>query len=103
MMTASGAHEAKAVLANIKPGLVLLDLRLRDDDGRSVLHFIREAEALREVPVYLVSGSSEVASLGAGRGKDRIEGFFEKPLQIAKLLDTVASVVRPSRRGAATN
>ncbi|HLL54079.1 MAG TPA: ATP-binding protein [Myxococcaceae bacterium] len=101
VIAASAAGEAKAVLANIKPGLVLLDLRLRDDDGRSVLRFIRETEALADVPVYLISGSSEVASLGAGRGKDRIEGFFEKPLQLPKLLDTVASVVRPSRRNAA--
>lgn len=101
VITASSAAEARAVLENIKPGLVLLDLRLRHDDGRSVLHFIRETPPLSEVPVYLISGSSEVASLGAGRGKDRIEGFFEKPLQIPKLLDTVASVVRPSRRNLA--
>lgn len=91
------AADARAVLENIRPGLVLLDLRLRDEDGTSVLHFIRERPALADIPVYLVSGSSEVASLGKGTGKDRIDGFFEKPLQLPKLLDMVASVVTPSR------
>jgi hypothetical protein len=32
---------------------------------------------------------------------DRIDGFFEKPLQLPRLLDTVAAVVRPSRRNPA--
>jgi len=47
--------------------------------------------------VYIISGASEVASLSTGTGLDRIDGFFEKPLQLPKLLDTVASVVRPVR------
>jgi hypothetical protein len=48
-------------------------------------------------PVYIISGASEVASLSTGTGLDRIDGFFEKPLHLPKLLDTVASVVRPVR------
>lgn len=98
VLATSGAGEARAVLGHIKPGLVLLDLRLRDEDGRSVLQFIRETEALADVPVYIVSGSSEIGSLGNGQGVERIDGYFEKPLQLPKLLDTVAAVVRPSRK-----
>lgn len=91
------ASEARAMLETIRPGIVLLDLRLRDEDGRSVLRFIRQTEALRELPVYLISGASELASLGSGVGDERVDGFFEKPLQLPKLLDTVAAAVRPTR------
>jgi signal transduction histidine kinase/CheY-like chemotaxis protein len=98
VMATSGAAEARSVLSHIRPAMVLLDLRLSQEDGRSVLHFIRASESLSDVVVYIISGASEVASLSSGQGLDRIDGFFEKPLQLPRLLDTVASVVRPSRR-----
>lgn len=98
VMAARSSAEAVSILANIRPAMVLLDLRLRNEDGRAVLQTIRRAEGLRDLPVYLMSGSSEIGSVAAGQGEDRVDGFFEKPIQVAKLLDTVAAVVRPSRR-----
>jgi signal transduction histidine kinase/CheY-like chemotaxis protein len=101
VMSTSGAAEARSILSHIRPAMVLLDLRLSEDDGRSVLRFIRGTESLADVAVYIISGASEVSTLGAGQGLDRIDGFFEKPLQLPRLLDTVAAVVRPSRRNPA--
>ena len=102
VMATSGAAEARSILSHIRPAMVLLDLRLSEDDGRSVLRFIRSTESLADVAVYIISGASEVASLGAGQGLDRIDGFFEKPLQLPRLLDTVGAVVRPRRNPAVT-
>jgi len=85
------------VLADLRPAMVLLDLRLSEEDGRSVLRHLRGLPELSETPVYIISGASEVAALSTGTGLERIDGFFEKPLQLPKLLDTVASVVRPVR------
>ncbi|WNG16743.1 histidine kinase dimerization/phospho-acceptor domain-containing protein [Cystobacter fuscus] len=102
VMSTSGASEARSILSHIRPAMVLLDLRLSEEDGRSVLRFIRGTESLADVAVYIISGASDVSTLGAGQGLDRIDGFFEKPLQLPRLLDTVAAVVRPSRRGAVT-
>jgi DNA-binding response OmpR family regulator len=101
VMAASRADEARSILSHIRPAMVLLDLRLSEEDGRSVLRFIRGTESLADVVVYIISGASDLASLSAGQGLDRIDGFFEKPLQLPRLLDTVASVVRPSRAGPA--
>ncbi|HZI04181.1 MAG TPA: hybrid sensor histidine kinase/response regulator [Archangium sp.] len=101
VMSTSGAAEARSILSHIRPAMVLLDLRLSEEDGRSVLRFIRSTESLADVAVYIISGASEVSSLSTGQGVDRIDGFFEKPLQLPRLLDTVAAVVRPSRRNPA--
>jgi signal transduction histidine kinase/CheY-like chemotaxis protein len=101
VMSTSGAAEARSILSHIRPAMVLLDLRLSEEDGRSVLRFIRGTESLADVAVYIISGASDVSTLGAGQGLDRIDGFFEKPLQLPRLLDTVAAVVRPSRRNPA--
>ena len=98
VMSASSATEAQAMLETARPALVLLDLRLSEEDGMSVLHFIRQTPRLADVAVYIISGARDVASLSEGRGINRIDGFFEKPLQVPKVLDTVAAVVRPTRR-----
>ncbi len=92
----SGAAAAMGILEHTRPAMVLLDLHLSQGDGRSVLHHLRGNPVLADVVVYIVSGASDVASLTAGKGVDRIDGYFEKPLQLPKLLDTVAAVVRPN-------
>lgn len=92
--TASTAG-AIAALQQMRPAMVLLDLMLSDGDGRSVLHFIREAPSLSSVAVFIISGANDAGSFIAGKGKDRIDGLFEKPLRLQSLLGTVASVVHP--------
>ncbi|HXN42476.1 MAG TPA: hybrid sensor histidine kinase/response regulator, partial [Myxococcaceae bacterium] len=85
-----------AALAKMRPAMVLLDLMLSDGDGRSVLHFIRETPTLADVRVFVISGASDAGNLAGGKGKDRIDGLFEKPLRLQDLLGTVAAVVHPS-------
>jgi signal transduction histidine kinase/CheY-like chemotaxis protein len=97
VVSAAGAEEARNLLEGMRPAMVLLDLRLSEEDGRSVLRHVRSQPEFAELPVYIISGASEVASLRTGTGLERIDGFFEKPLHLPKLLDTVASVVRPVR------
>jgi signal transduction histidine kinase/CheY-like chemotaxis protein len=91
-------EQALKLLGECRPAMVLLDLRLAQEDGRSVLRHIRSTSGMENTAVYIISGASEVASLSTGTGVDRIDGFFEKPLQLGKLLGTVASVVRPGHR-----
>jgi len=98
VMEAASASEARKLIAHFRPALVLLDLRLRDEDGRAVLRTLRSTPGLEEVPVYVVSGASDLARLTSGTGLDRIDGYFEKPLVVSKLLDTVAAVVRPAKQ-----
>jgi signal transduction histidine kinase len=85
---------AISILQKSRPAMVLLDLRLSHEDGRSVLHYIRENASLSDVPVYIISGTSEVSWTGSGEGLERIDGFFEKPINLPKLLGTVSAVVR---------
>ena len=96
VIAASTTSEAISTLDAVRPAMVLLDLRLSSEDGRSVLHHIRKTPPLSKVPVYMISGATEISSLASGQGIDRIDGFFEKPLNLSKLLGTVATVVRPA-------
>jgi len=94
-VVASAADTAAAIsiLEKSRPAMVLLDLRLSREDGRSVLRYIRENAALADVPVYIISGTSEVSWTGSAEGLEGIDGFFEKPINLPKLLSTVSAVV----------
>src|SRR5260370_40183584 len=85
---------AISILQKSRPAMVLLDLRLSREDGRSVLHYIRESASLSDVPVYIISGTSEVSWTGSGGGLERIDGFFEKPVNRPTPLGTIAAVGR---------
>jgi CheY-like chemotaxis protein len=93
--SSSTAAQALSLLRQVRPALVLLDWRLSDDDGRSVLHFIRFTPALSKTVVFIISGASEIGSLSSEQGPDRVDGFFEKPLNVPKLMSAISSVVRP--------
>ncbi len=95
VMSTATAAEARSVLTNIRPALIFLDIHLQDEDGRAVLRFVRETPALADVPVFIISGDSDIGSLVSAKGPERVEGFLEKPIQLSRFLDTVASVVRP--------
>lgn len=102
----AGIAEAKAMLGARRVDCVLLDIRLRDGDGLSLLRELR-AGALRDVPVIVATayGDSE-RTIQAMR-----DGAFEyltKPFDLAQLLATVeralkqASLARAPRDPAPT-
>lgn len=53
---AATAQRARALLPSIAPDLIILDLRLPDDNGIEVLHDLRAAGHLRGVPVVVYTG-----------------------------------------------
>lgn len=95
VVSAQDASGAIAALEASRPALVLLDLRLGDGDGRQVLEAIRHDPRLERTPVFVVSGASESAAGFCWDGPERIDGFFEKPLNLPRLLDRVQEIVRP--------
>jgi CheY-like chemotaxis protein len=97
VFTAASAAIARSMLEEIRPALVLLDLHLSDGDGRVVLRHIRQRKELKETPVYIISGASDGAAIASQKGGDRIDGFFEKPIRLPRLLETVSSIVQAEK------
>jgi signal transduction histidine kinase len=54
--SAAGAEEARVLLEGLRPAMVLLDLRLSEEDGRSVLRHLRGQPETAGTPVYIISG-----------------------------------------------
>jgi YesN/AraC family two-component response regulator len=54
-ITARNGREALAVLEHTRPDLVLLDLMMPEMDGFAVLDVMREREAMRDIPVIILT------------------------------------------------
>lgn len=96
---AQSAGDALASLSNDAPDLILLDLRLPDMDGLSLLSRVRTASQL---PLIVVSG--------AGSDRDRVmslengaDDYIAKPFSSAELVARVRALMRRVEWGPATD
>ena len=73
----------------VKPDIVLLDLRMSDIDGIEVLKIIRKVS---DVPVVIITGhAQEVSEVHLADLK--IEGYIEKPIRLGDVLNTLKHLV----------
>ena len=57
LVSASGATQAKAMVSERDPDLVILDLVLSNGDGFEVVNFLRQHDKLRKVPLVVYSAT----------------------------------------------
>lgn len=95
---AEDADAARRARLEQPPDLALLDIWMPDVDGITLLKEWQQGDVAR-FPVIMMSGHGtietavEATRLGA-------HDFVEKPLSLAKLLDTVRTALQPARTGA---
>ena len=94
VVTAAGAESGLAEARRHRPDGILLDVMMPDIDGVQALALIRADEALRTIPVIMLSGV--VNGPGAERlhGLD-VSGVIGKPYDPATLGDQVTSLLVP--------
>ncbi|MCG6860459.1 MAG: response regulator transcription factor [Chromatiaceae bacterium] len=94
VLTASSAAEMRQQLAVIQVDLVLLDVRLPDDDGFSL---VKELSTVPELAIIMVTGRSDPFDkvLGLELGAD---DYVTKPFDQRELLARIRSVLRRSRQ-----
>ena len=97
VVTAQGGPEALAYLnthtqGNERPSLVLLDLKMPQMDGLSVLDAIRSTATLHDIPVVILTTSREEADIRAcyTRGAN---AYLVKPLDFASFSATLRATL----------
>jgi len=86
--------EAMEALATIKPDLILLDITMPRMDGYQVCKEIRANEALKDVPVVMISGKDGFFDKVRGRMAGT-SGYITKPFGPETLMKAVESYLRP--------
>lgn len=78
MIVAQTAAEGENKINELKPDLVLLDLRLDNgNDGFEILRRVKDNPATASIPVYLLSNVREKGNIERGRQLGA-EGFISK-------------------------
>lgn len=83
--------EALAYLQNKDnklPNLILLDLNLPKKDGREVLNVLKQDEALKNIPVVVLTTSSDERDINACY-KMGANSYIQKPVDIHGFIDAV--------------
>ena len=80
-IVAHGAEEGLQLATQYQPQAILLDIRLPDQSGLSVLHELKENPLTRHIPVHVISGSDHAeAALHLGA-----IGYALKPASLEEL------------------
>ena len=91
---ASSGREALAKLAERPGQAVLLDIKMPEMDGLSVLSALRERGY--EMPVLMISGHGDIATAVEATRRGAFD-FLEKPLQRERMLVALRNAVESSR------
>jgi len=109
VLTAASASEALAVLEEVTPDAIVLDLMMDHvDDGFRLGYRIGSDERLRDVPRIMVSGVAAATGRrfdGDGEGLarwSRIDRFLDKPVSGAQLLRAIEEELAARRAAADT-
>ena len=87
-ITASSGGEAKTLVTDQPPDLIMIDMNLQDMDGLTLVRQLKGNPVVAEVPLVVLSASPEMdagdLSLAAGAAE-----FVAKPIRLQDLQDVI--------------
>jgi two-component system response regulator VicR len=92
-----GARSGKdglEIIRNDHPDLVLLDLMMPDMDGWEVYQQMKADEAIRDIPVIVVTARAQSIEKVLGLHIAKVEDFIVKPFSPKDLLASVDKVLQ---------
>ena len=92
---ANGGLEGLALVASEKPDLVLLDLMMPDMDGWEVYQRMKSDEALRDIPVVVVTAKAQSIDKVLGLHIAKVDDYITKPFGPQELLESVEKILGP--------
>jgi two-component system phosphate regulon response regulator PhoB len=84
-----------------KPDLIILDIMMPRRSGVSIYLELRTSTAFRDIPIVMISGISPVKDF-MSEGLDKLiddkaisppDGFIEKPIKLAPLMETAEKLL----------
>jgi CheY-like chemotaxis protein len=98
VITASDGAKGLSTMRSEAPDLVILDVQMPEMDGFQVFQEMKRDDALKAIPVVMLTGIREKVGIGfsAGEMKDYMgekpNDYIEKPIDPAKLRETVKKI-----------
>ena len=90
---ADGGKMGLDVIREQKPDLILLDLMMPDMDGWEVYQQIKADEALKDIPVIVVTAKAQSIDKVLGLHIAKVDDYISKPFSPQELIDSVDKVL----------
>ena len=90
---ANGGLEGLEKVQQKKPDLVLLDLMMPDMDGWEVYQRMKSDEALREIPVIVITAKAQSIDKVLGLHIAKVDEYITKPFAPQELLERVEKIL----------
>jgi CheY-like chemotaxis protein len=94
LVGALGGQEGLDIVRQVKPDLVLLDLMMPDVDGWQVYQRMKADEALRDIPVIVITVLEPYWSAKQGLDLSGVDGYVTKPFVPQELAQRVHETLR---------
>lgn len=94
VLAAEDGEQAIQILAMAKPALILLDIEMPRLSGLDVLRHVRAEQGLADVPVIMLTGTSELADVDAAYALG-VVSYLVKPVGFGALRDVVHELGLP--------
>jgi two-component system cell cycle response regulator DivK len=91
---AASGRESIALAAELRPDVILLDLRLPDMDGSDVARMLRHGAQTADIPIVALSALRHAGG-GASLLTTGFAGYLEKPIDVRAFPEQVRSYCRP--------
>ena len=89
IMTLSEAQEACDAAVHFHPDVILLDLHLKDGDGRQICRELKSNNKTKSVPILMISSDVELSKIVEDCP---VDALMEKPLTLISLYNKLESL-----------
>jgi CheY-like chemotaxis protein len=90
---AAGGEEGLKMVREKHPDLILLDLMMPDMDGWEVYQQIKSDEAIRDIPVIVVTAKAQSIDKVLGLHIAKVDDYIAKPFSPQDLMNSVEKVL----------
>ncbi len=94
VLGAGSGREGLALVAEVQPALVLLDLMMPDMDGWEVYQQMRADERTKNTPVIVVTAKAQSIDKVLGLHIAKVNDYITKPFGPSELLSSVIRVLK---------
>jgi CheY-like chemotaxis protein len=88
-------YAALAAVAQLRPDVILLDVKMPEMDGTEVLRRIKQQPDTAAIPVIILTANDLGESLRAQVLNLGANGYLEKPVSAERLISTVMGALAP--------
>jgi len=94
--TALDGQEGIEVLAAFTPDIILLDLIMPRKDGFAVLEYLKNSDALKKIPVIIISNLGQKDDIDRGMRLGARDYFIKSEIPLAEVVVKIKTLLKSS-------